>query len=147
MDGMWDYVACKIWDEFQFKIKYINSNLGEDSIWIINRFGFDFSQKYHAEIRQLLEKEIMSYQEGSSEYLRFLCGYLFCIGDVNNVEIIKKTKYSINMDVGCMIDSFWIESLENGGVESENVYSRQVLIDDFVDYYTKFEASEDLDEW
>lgn len=75
----------------------------------------------------------------------FLCGYLFCIGDVNDMEIIKKAKYSINMDVGCMIDGEWIESLENGGLEFENVHSRQLLIDGFVNYYVDFEASEDLD--
>jgi antitoxin component YwqK of YwqJK toxin-antitoxin module len=133
----------------------INSNLGgglnvnneERTEVLIKRYDFDFSLKYHVEIIQLLEKEIMSYQEGSSEYLRFLSGYLFCIGDVNDVEIIKKAKYSINMDVGCMIDGAWIESLENGGIESENVYSRQLLIDAFVRYYDNFEASEDSDEW
>ncbi|CUU48886.1 hypothetical protein [Clostridium beijerinckii] len=114
---------------------------------LIKRYNLDFSMKYHGEIRQLLEKEIENYQEGSSEYLRFLCGYLFCIGDVNDIEIIKKAKYSINMDVGCMIDGVWIKSLENGGVESENVCGRHVLIDGFVYYYNNFEASEDLDEW
>ncbi|WP_027625634.1 hypothetical protein [Clostridium lundense] len=113
---------------------------------LIKRYDFDFSHKYHAEIRQLLEKEIINYQNGSSEYLRFLCGYLFCIGDVNDVEIIKKAKYSINMDVGCMVDGEWIESLENGGVEYQYVRNRQLLIDDFVDYYTNFEVSEDFHE-
>jgi len=121
----------------------LNLNNEERTEVLIKRYDFDFGQKYHEEIRKLLEKEIMSYQDGSSEYLRFLCGYLFCIGDVNDVEIIKKTKYGINMDVGCMVDREWIESLENGGVESENVRSRQLLIDDFVGYYTNFEASED----
>lgn len=105
---------------------------------LIKRYNFDFSHKYHEEIRQLLEKEIAGYQEGSSEYLRFLCGYLFCIGEVNDVAIIKKAKYNINMDVGCMIDGEWIESLEDGGEESD----RQELIDDFVNYYADFEASE-----
>lgn len=121
-------------------------NNEEQTEVLIKRYDFDFSHKYHAEIRQLLEKEIINYQNGSSEYLRFLCGYLFCIGDVNDMEIIKKAKYSINMDVGCMIDDKWIESLENGGLEFENVRSRSLLIDDFVNYYVYFEASEDLDE-
>jgi len=57
--------------------------------------------------------------------------------ELNDVEIIEKAKYNINMDVGCMIEGAWIESLENGGIESENVYSRQLLIDDFVCYYHK----------
>ena len=113
---------------------------------LIKRYNFDFSQKYHSEIKQLIEEEIINYQSGSSEYLRFLCGYLFCIGDVNDVEIIKKAKYSINMDVGCMVDGEWIESFENGGIESEYVRNRQLLIDDFVEYYSDFETSEDLDE-
>jgi len=133
----------------------INSNIGrelnvnneERTEVLIKRYDFNFSLKYRAEIRLLLEKEIISYQEGSSEYLRFLCGYLFCIGNVNDVEIIEKAKYNINMDVGCMIEGAWIESLENGGIESENVYSRQLLIDDFVCYYDDFEASEDSDDW
>jgi phosphoribosylglycinamide formyltransferase-1 len=113
---------------------------------LIKRYDFDFSEKYHVEIRQLLEKEIINYQNGSSEYLRFLCGYLFCIGEVKDIEIINKAKYGINMDVGCMVDAEWIESLKNGGVESEYVRNRHLLIDDFVSYYSNFEASEDFDE-
>lgn len=113
---------------------------------LIKKYNFDFSHKYHAEIRQLLENEIRNYQDGSSEYLRFLCGYLFCIGDINDVEIINNAKYSINMDVGFMIDGEWIESLENMGLASKYVRNRQLLIDDFVDYYANFYASEDLDE-
>lgn len=121
-------------------------NNGERAEVLIKKYNFDFSQKYHAEIRQLLENEIRNYQDGSSEYLRFLCGYLFCIGDINDVEIINKAKYSINMDVGFMIDGEWIESLENMGLASKYVRDRQLLIDDFVDYYANFYASEDLDE-
>lgn len=115
---------------------------------LIKKYNFDFSHKYHGEIRELLENEIMNYQEGSSEYLRFLCGYLFCIGDPRDIEIIKKAKYSINMDVGCMIDGNWIDGEwgENGALETENICNRQVLIDNFVNYYANFEASEDFDE-
>jgi phosphoribosylglycinamide formyltransferase-1 len=124
----------------------VSLNNEERAEILIKRYDFDFSLKYHEEIKQLLQKEIISYQNGSSEYLRFLCGYLFCIGDINDIEIIKKAKYSINMDVGCMVDSEWIESLKNGGVESEYVRNRQLLIEDFVDYYVNFEASDDFDE-
>ena len=63
----------------------------------------------------LEEQEIEDFQEGSSEYIRLLCGYLYCIGDVTDVPLLEQAKYGINMDVGCMVDGEWIESLKNGG--------------------------------
>ena len=74
---------------------------------ILKQFGFNFKQEYRNEIRKLLIEEINNHQNGSSEYLRVLCGYLFCIGNPEDVEFIKKAKYGINFDVGCMIDSEW----------------------------------------
>ena len=56
-------------------------------------------------------------------------------------EIIKK--YGINMDVGCMIDIEWIESLKNGGIKAEFVNSREDIIRCFVSYYKNFEADDD----
>ena len=103
---------------------------------IINKFGFSFNGQYRKEIIQLLEAEIENYQLGSSEYLRVLCGLLFCIGNKQDVEIIKRIKYGINMDVGCMIDAEWIASLEES--EEEWVRSRQELIEDFISYYKEF---------
>lgn len=82
---------------------------------IIKKYGFDLINISKEEIIDLLQKEIADYQPGSSEYLRVLCGYLFCLGDISAVPLLEKAKYSINMDVGCMIDSEWIDSLKNGG--------------------------------
>lgn len=92
----------------------------------------------------MIQKEIVAYQSGSSEYIRLLCGYLYCIGDISDVPLLEKAKYGINMDVGCMIDGEWIDSLKNGGVKDGYICSRQELIDNFVSYYKNFQAE---DEW
>jgi len=110
---------------------------------IIKKYGFDFTNISKEEIIDLLQKEIADYQPGSSEYLRVLCGYLFCLGDISDVPLLEKAKYSINMDVGCMIDSEWIDSLKNGGISSQYIRSRQEIIDDFVLYYKNFQAEEE----
>lgn len=73
---------------------------------VIKKYGFRFSDIPKQEIIDLLQKEIANYQPGSSEYIRLLCGYLYCLGDISDVTLLEKAKYSINMDVGCMIDEF-----------------------------------------
>ena len=91
-----------------------------------------------AEIIDLLQKEIDDFQEGSSEYIRLLCGYLYYIGDASDVFLLEKAKYGINFDVGCMIDGEWIESLKNGGIEDSNTNSRENIISNFVSYYKNY---------
>lgn len=113
---------------------------------LIAELGFDFGRISKDYIISLLEKEISNYQEGSSEYIRLLCGYLFCLGDASDVPLLKKAKYGINMDVGCMIDEEWIASLENGGKAIGNFRSRDQIIDSFVYYYQNFD-SEDYDDF
>lgn len=111
---------------------------------LIKKYGFDFKFISKNEIRKLLEEEIENFQPGSSEYIRLLCGYLFCIGDITDVPLIEKAKYSINMDVECMIDGEWVDSLKNGGMETEFVSSRKKIIKNFIVYYKNFEAK---NEW
>ena len=65
------------------------------------------------------------------------------MGDISDVPLLEKAKYSINMDVGCMIDGEWIDSLKNGGISSQYIRSRQEIIDDFVLYYKDFQAAEE----
>ena len=48
------------------------------------------------------------------------------------------------MDVGCMIDKEWIDSLKNGGIEDDYVGSREEIIKYFISYYKDFQAD---DEW
>ena len=112
---------------------------------LIKKYGFDFPQIPKAEIIDLIEKEIANFQAGSSEYIRLLCGYLYCIGDASDIPLIEKAKYGINMDVGCMIDGEWIDSLK--GVTNEYVRPRKEIIEDFVDYYSNFKADDADDEW
>ena len=110
----------------------------------IQKYRFDFASIPRDEIRELIELEIEDFQEGSSEYIRLLCGYLYCVGDMADVPLLERAKYGINMDVGCMVDREWIESLKNGGVETEFVNSREDIVRNFIAYYQDFEAD---DEW
>ena len=114
---------------------------------LIQRFGFDFNSIPKSEIRDLLEQEIEDFQKGSSEYIRLLCGYLFCLGDVADVPLLERAKHEINFDVGCMIDQEWIDSLKNGGVEDEFVNPRKTIIQNFVSYYENFTADDDTGEY
>lgn len=110
---------------------------------IIKKYGFQFNYIPKQEIIDLLQNEIANYQPGSSEYIRLLCGYLYCLGDSSDVPLLEKAKYSINMDVGCMIDGEWIGSLKNGGVETQFTGSRQEITDSFVLYYHNFQSEEE----
>ena len=115
---------------------------GQRAEKVIKEYGFDFDNISKEEIINLIENEIKDFQSGSSEYIRLLCGYLYCLGNEEDASLIEKAKYKINMDVGCMIDWEWIESLENGGQETDNVRSKEALMDDFKRYYRNFEADD-----
>ena len=54
---------------------------------IIKKYGFNLINISKEEIIVLLQKEIADYQPGSSEYLRVLCGYLYCMGDISDVPL------------------------------------------------------------
>lgn len=108
----------------------------------IKRFGFDFDKIDKNQIISLINEEFERAVEerkrcfyDSSECLRVLCGYLFCLGDISDVPLLEKVKYDIDMDVGTMIDGEWIDSLENGGIEDKYTQTRKEIIKGFVDYY------------
>lgn len=101
---------------------------------IVRKYGFDFAKIAKQEIRDLIEQEIENFHEGSSEYIRVLCGYLYCVGDSTDVALIKRAKYDISMDVGCMIDGEWIDSLESNDANGQ----RESLIKSFVRYYHNY---------
>lgn len=68
---------------------------------------------------------------GSAEYIRVLCGYLFCIGNYEDAELIQRAKNNINFDVGCMIDGDWIEAL-TGNISEKD---KQVHMQKFKCFY------------
>ncbi|WP_072986040.1 hypothetical protein [Clostridium cavendishii] len=103
---------------------------------LIQKYGLQPQKIDRDDIRRLLLEEIQNYQEGSSEYIRVLCGMLFCIGDSEDSNLIKDAKYGINMDVGCMVDVEWIHSL-NGEI-NEYTRDREDIIKSFVEYYTNY---------
>ena len=105
---------------------------------LVKRFGFDFDNLPHDTIRELLQEELSHPQEGSCEYLRVLCGYLYGIGDTADLSLIEKAKFSVSFDAQCMIDTEWIESLKNGGKKKKHVRCRADIIEDFVSYYTDY---------
>ncbi len=109
-------------------------------ILLIIHYKFDLEKIPKLEIIKLLEEEVerctISYRNGSfedSEYIRTLCGYLFCIGDISDVPIIEKAK-CINMDFGCSIDGEWIESLKNGGIKEGYTRSRDEIVEGIISY-------------
>ena len=108
----------------------------------IKRFGFDFDKIDKNQIISLINEEFERAVEerkrcfyDSSECLRVLCGYLFCLGDISDVPLLEKVKYGIDMDVGTMIDGEWIISLKNNGIEDKYTQTRKEIIKGFVDYY------------
>ena len=111
----------------------------------LKRFGFDFDKIDKNEIISLINEEFERAVEerkrcfyDSSECLRVLCGYLYCLGDISDVSLLEKVKYGIDMDVGTMIDGEWIDSLKNGGIEDKYTQTRKEIIEGFVDYYKFF---------
>ncbi len=111
---------------------------------LLKKYGFSFHSIPKDEIRSLLETEIAHHQEGSSEYIRLLCGYLYCIGDSSDVSLLEMAKYQINMDVGCMIDQEWLDSLKNGGAEEESVRGREDIVKRFISYYQNYFTAENV---
>ena len=118
----------------------------ERAEFFIRKLGFDFDKIDKNEIIFLLNKEFeraITERESkfydSSECLRVLCGYLFCLGDISDVPLLEKVKYKIDMDMGVAIDGIWIISLENNGMEMKeyDIPSKKELIKYFVDEYKR----------
>ncbi|WP_369717421.1 hypothetical protein [Leptotrichia alba] len=118
----------------------------ERAEYFVKKLGFDFDKIDKNNIIYLLNEEfkraIKEEKEDSdffdsSECLRVLCGYLYCLGDISDVPLLEKVKYKIDMDMGIAIDGIWIISLENNGIEMKeyDIPSKKEIIKDFVDEY------------
>lgn len=118
----------------------------ERAEYFVKKLGFDFDKIDKNNIIYLLNEEfkraIKEEKEDSdffdsSECLRVLCGYLYCLGDISDVPLLEKVKYKIDMDMGVAIDGIWIISLENNGIEMKeyDIPSKKEIIKYFVDEY------------
>ena len=56
------------------------------AVKLIKHLGFNFESVSKDEIRGLIEQEMTNYQSGSSEYIRLLCGHLYCLSHYENFE-------------------------------------------------------------
>ena len=97
---------------------------------LIKKYGFNFESIPREEIRQLLQKEIENFTQGTSTYVRTLCGYLFCIGNIEDVDLITSAKYDINFEIGRDIDEQWIDSLN--GLLDQYTEDREELVNSFI---------------
>ena len=118
----------------------------ERAEYFVKKLGLDFSKINKNDIIYLLNEEftraIKEEKEDSdffdsSECLRVLCGYLFCLGDISDIPLLEKVKYKIDMDMGVAIDGIWIISLENNSIEMKeyDIPSKKEIIKYFVDEY------------
>lgn len=98
---------------------------------LIRKYGFNFENVPREDLRLLLQKEIKNFTPGTSSYVRTLCGYLFCIGNIEDADLITSAKYDINFEIGRDIDDQWIDSLN--GFQDEYAENREELINLFVD--------------
>ena len=123
----------------------------ERAEYFVKKLGFDFDKIDKNNIIYLLNEEfkraIKEEKEDSdffdsSECLRVLCGYLYCLGDISDVPLLEKVKYGIDMDVGVAIDSEWIDSLKNEGIamklEEYDIRSKKEIIKNFLDFYKNY---------
>lgn len=119
-------------DWVDFNDGYLDNE--ERAMKLVQKYGFDFDKVPKQEIRNLIEQEIENFHDGGSEYIRVLCGYLYCTGDSTDAALIKRAKEEISMDVGCMIDSEWIDSLISSNADGQ----RDNIIKSFVQYYHNY---------
>ena len=95
---------------------------------LVLKYGFDLQTIDKAEIVALHRDEIKELKEHGSDghtYLRVLCGYLFCMADIEDIPLLESAKYDVGFDAGGMVDGVWIDSLKQGG-------DRRELIETFV---------------
>lgn len=106
---------------------------------VLDKYSKDFLNTPKEEIRALITGELAAPVKDNTEYLRLLCAILFCVGDKEDAQLIKKVKYSGSMDILDAIDKDWISCLENDGENAEDMRSRDEIISDIMLSYFDYE--------
>lgn len=129
--GTFSIGGVKYWE-----VNQKSENPEEKAEKFLQQYNFDFKEDYRHEIRDLLEKEFDNYDETqSSEFLRVLCGFLFCIGNVDDVALIRKVKYELSFDVENMIDVNWTDGtgMQRNSMAKELWHEQ--LVEEYIAYY------------
>ncbi|MNC26908.1 hypothetical protein D3C75_750600 [compost metagenome] len=84
-------------------------------------YGLDPNPEYRDQIRQKLEEEIHQQDVEDHEYLKTLCVMLFCMGNVEDTQLIWQAKRK-NQDTGSYID---VQLLCGAGYEETISYLDQ----------------------
>ena len=59
-----------------------------EQLWA--QYGADFEQIPKQTILDLLNQELSQPNPGTADYIRLLCGYLFCLGNSSDATLLEK---------------------------------------------------------
>ncbi|WJM09855.1 hypothetical protein [Paenibacillus sp. PK1-4R] len=112
---------------------------------LLELYGLDPDEVNREAIRQLLHQEIENQNLEDNEVLKLLCIMLFCIGNVEDTELIWQAK-QMNQDTSSYIDVqllcgagyeetlFYLENMNGEQAHKEVLYLRQCEPYDFVNF-------------
>ncbi|APO44655.1 hypothetical protein BS614_12040 [Paenibacillus xylanexedens] len=112
---------------------------------LLQLYGLEPDEVNREAIRQLLHQEMENRNLEDNEVLKLLCIMLFCIGNVEDTELIWQAKQK-NQDTGSYIDVqllcgagyertlFYLENMDGGQAHEELLYLKQCEPYDFVDF-------------
>ncbi|WP_433583312.1 hypothetical protein [Paenibacillus amylolyticus] len=112
---------------------------------LLELYGLDPDEVNREAIRQLLHQEIENQNLEDNEVLKLLCIMLFCIGNVEDTELIWQAKRK-NQDTSSYIDVqllcgagyeetlFYLENMNGEQAHKEVLYLRQCEPYDFVNF-------------
>lgn len=112
---------------------------------LLELYGLDPDEVNREAIRQLLHQEIENQNLEDNEALKLLCIMLFCIGNVEDTELIWQAKRK-NQDTSSYIDVqllcgagyeetlFYLENMNGEQAHKEVLYLRQCEPYDFVNF-------------
>lgn len=102
--------------------------------------------RHHAELRSILAAEVAYRRDGGEEYFENLywCAYLlFCIGDLNDVDVLWDAKHT-TFDAACGFDG---EALLGAGLEATVRHVNSIGRPEIATYLVELSVDLDLPAW
>lgn len=112
---------------------------------LLELYGLETDEINREALRKLLHQEMENRNSEDNEILKLLCIMLFCIGNVEDTELIWQAKRK-NQDTSSYIDVqllcgagyeetlFYLENMDGEQANKELLYLRQCEPYDFVDF-------------